>query len=594
MFRNLCAVICSALASSLFAALSIEEFSGTPIDRYSPAIEVSFSSLSGSGELLASKVKSLRDEGFGTLVLTSIPPGSNSWKLVSEVAGYCNKNSMKMGCEFFPQNKQTALLLRLYSTNRFINASEYTLEKKRSDPASSNSFPVARILLPLDQNNKGVIQHCVIVGYEPLPREGRWRELVFYAQPVQPLTVDYLDRAVFESSVNKFLLNGQLHLKNNYGTVLDWVEFPSLENRELVWSGNITNWFLENCSFDLLRYLPVAAGFDPQGPVYSETMRQHYKRGMNKLWKESFAENVHSLVQEAGLHASISVDRFPLVPEEMGRYFQVPLINGTTNTVQRIRNRRACGGARLYDCRSVVGLVNSSSNDIERIVDSLLMDGAGQVQFSKKIEGFADKSRFASPAALYKYISRCRLIQQNTEPATGFLLCSADFLPAFNRFSFDSVTLAMLREAVVENGRVIFPSGRSSTAVVLSDIALKTGETLVRKLKSSGVKVFSFEEAAKLPPEFTWSSDVDGLSFRFVHSVDLQHDYYLVKNESSAGGMVNFELRMGAYIRISRWQPVDGKIYEIRNCRSLDKSRVSVPTPVRPNELFFIVIERSN
>ena len=178
----------------------------------------------------------------------------------------------------------------------------------------------------------------------------------------------------------------------------------------------------------------------------------------------------------------------------------------------------------------------------------------------------------------------------------------------------------MLQCAEVKDGRLNFASGSYYTTVVFSGNMLvpKRGKELAQRFISRGVRVLyldadselkrqlpkdfiervgikRFGEIRNLPellPDLSWSSDQSQIDIRFTHRSNPQRDFYLIKNESAAAGMVTLTFKAAGFKRVSRWQPQDGRIYEINNMIRIDKLRTSIPTPVRAGDLFFIVFEQ--
>lgn len=602
----------------------IEQFENASAKRFSPGVEIDFSSLPVEKNQLEQCLNEFVAAGFNTLLLQAIPAHSNSWQQIAQIADLCRLRSLRFGCTFFSpevEGGSDKLLRRIGWSRTEVDMRNYT--PNASSPEilrSSQTPPFARVLTPVAQSNELNTSWSVVVGHHSLPQEGLWREFQFFAVPIQPLTIDYLNPAVFSVSVNRFLLEAQRELERNYGTILNWVWFPSLSNHELAWTEEAPRWFSENSSLDLIRNLPVLAGVELKGPAYSQTIRQRYQQGSQKFWREKFAVNVRSLIQEAGLDAGALINEVSLDPEETGSFFGVTVIPSATTSFARSRNRRAAGGARVFECKNIVGRVDSScASRLKATVDTLFIDGADRILFDQQTLTFAGDESFESTNDLAAYIRRIQFVLQNSKLRSDFLLCTDTIPDSMNHYSFDCVNLVLLQAAELNDDEILFSSGRSYTTVVFGESQLRseTGQKVVEALQAKGHRVLalganndteeesesSTSPALKLPklgqiinqlelqPDLTWSAEQDTINLRFSHSFDSQRDFYLIKNESEIASMVTLTFKMAEFKRISRWQPSDGKIYEISHWSRNGKYHTVVPTLVRPGELFFIVFD---
>ncbi|MDD2598057.1 MAG: hypothetical protein PHO37_02365 [Kiritimatiellae bacterium] len=601
------------------------QFENASAVRFSPGVEVDFSSLPSEENQLGQRLNEFVAAGFNTLLLQAIPAHSNSWQQIAQIAAQCRLRTLRFGCTFFSPDvvKDQDKLLRQIGWSRqeiemrdyTTNACAPTLLQRTQNP------PFARVLTPAVPSDELNPAWSVVVGRHSLPQAGVWYEYQFFAVPVQPLTIDYLNPAVFSPSVNNFLLEAQRKLARNYGTVFNWVWFPALSNYELAWTDEAPRWFSANFSLDLIRHLPVLAGVELKGAAYSQTIRQRYQQGSKRLWREKFAMNVRSLIQEAGLDAGALIDEIPLDPEETGSFFGVTVIDYTTNTLARSRNRRAAGGARVFDCKNIVGRIDSTRvPQLKRAVDALFVDGVDRILFDYQTLAFTGDGDFDSTNDLAAYIRRIQFVFQNSKLKSDFLLCTETIPASLDHYSFDCVNLALLQRAEINDSEILFASGRSYTTVVFSEPQLSSaaGRKVAEALLAKGHRVLTLDttsnsqarsensstSALKVPglgeiknqlellPDLTWSADQAALRLRFAHSFDSQREFYLIQNESEIAGMVTLTFKTADFKRVSRWQPIDGKIYEISHWSRSGAYHSVVPTLLRPNELFFIVFER--
>ena len=603
----------------------VKQFEDASAVRFSPGVEIDFSSLPVEKNQLGQRLNEFVAAGFNTLLLQAIPAHSNSWQHIAQIAEQCRLRSLRFGCTFFSPDVAEGgdkLLRQIGWYRREVDMRNYT-----SDVSVSGSLrctrtpPFARVLTSAAQGDALNPSWSVVVGRHSLPQEGQWNEFQFFAVPVQPLTVDYLNPAVFSVYVNKFLLEAQRELERNYGTVFNWVWFPALSNHELAWTDEVPRWFSANSSLDLIRNLPVLTGMDLKGPAYSQTIRQRYQQGSKRLWRERFAMNVRSLIQEAGLDAGALIDEIPLDPEETGSFFGVTVTASATNTLARSRNRRAAGGARVFDCKNIVGRIEfARAPQLKRAVDALFVDGVDRILFDHQTLAFAGDEDFDSTNDLAAYIRRIQFVFQNSKWRSDFLLCTETIPASLNHYSFDCVNLALLQRAEINDNEILFSSGRSYTTVVFSDsqlssaagqevaeallakrhrvLTLDTNDSCQEKSESRATSVLQVQRLGEiknqfeLQPDLTWGAEQDALNLRFAHSFDSQREFYLIKNESEIASMVTLTFKMSEFKRVSRWQPIDGKVYEISHWSRSGAYHSVVPTLVRPNEMFFIVFER--
>ena len=612
-------------AYPIFAADFVEQFESAAAKQCSPGIEVNFSVFSSGKIITDQKLAHISEAGFNSVFLKSVPPTSNSWQTITAVAGQCRRHSMKLGCSFFSgqslEDGSFRQLRKLGWSRRTVDIHDFI--ENRSPVHMSDRIEVssvARVLVPVSSNIEYSAVGNVVLGRDPLPEQGIWHSFEFFSDPVQPLVVDYLAPDTFTSSANEFLLAAQQQLDRNYGVVFNWVRFSSLSNSELVWTDDIDRWFMENASLDLIYNLPVLAGVDVKSVAYSHSVRQRYQQGIKKLWREKFAMKVKSLIQEAGMNAEIQIDEIPFDPEEVGSYFGITLVKAKSSTQARMRNRRAAGGARVFEGKNITGCVDSSSDQsLKSTVNSLVIDGADNILFDERILNFKGDSDFTKINDLMDYIRRIQLILRNSKAESRFLLCSRAIPECLNQYSFDNVNLMMLMRAEVAERHLHFVSDSRYSTVVFSEdqISSEQGKKIALNLKAKGVRVLylggekkrksdpfkkmrldldfmEFGMIKNLPellPDLTWNSEQSLINISFVHRSDAKRDFYLIRNESKEAGMVTLTFNVVDFKSISRWQPMDGRIYEIDNFARIDKFSTSIPTLIRPDEMFYMVFE---
>jgi hypothetical protein len=250
----------------------------------------------------------------------------------------------------------------------------------------------------------------------------------------------------------------------------------------------------------------------------------------------------------------------------------------------------------------------------------MFIEGADSTLFDASILDFKGDSGFGKINELMDYIRRIQFVLQNSKAESQFLLCSSSIPESLNQYTFDSVNPEMLQRAEIIENDLVFASDRRYATVVFSDEMLRSGpgKEIALALKAKGVRVSgltgepgddaeahnklheslninalgAIRNLPELLPALTWRSDQGQIDIRFMHRSDAARDFYLIKNESDAAGMVTLTFTASEYSGISRWQPLDGKIYEINQFTRPDKLHTSIPTLVRPGELFFMVFSR--
>ena len=575
---------------SLSATVSASDFTAATPGIHSPQIEVRLSSLPDEATALDRKVSTFKNYGFGGIVVTSVPTGSNSWKRIALIAQRCRKYSMKLGCDFFPQDDNTDILYNIVWTNRIVKAGGHSGNTDNSAFVRGKEHIISQLLIPLSFSNH--ISRAFSHGYKKPAPDDDCFEYTFKAVPVNPLAVNYLDGAVFESSVNKFLLNAQLRLRNNYGTVFDTVRFPSVSNTLSVWARNLPAWFKKDMDFDLAHNLPGVLFAPTMDDLSKNNVRYRYERSLQRLWRESFTDKVQPLVHEAGLNAAISANEIPLPPEELGAFFQYPVAVGTTNARQRAVNRRMPGGINIYSSSPVIGRIQMNKSAPRSLVDALFVDGATRIIFSENTEGFLfGEEELDSLRDLCVYVNRCSNLLQNSEPALGIFLVSESVPPSLHRFTFDSVTPRMLKDAEIKDEKIFFISGRKSSFIVFSDDIMRRNKLLIKDLEASGVKALPVSGIESLIPDFNWKSEDENLKLRFTRRTSLSSELFLIKNESDCSSTAELIFKIKGVKKVARWQPQDGKITQINKFTQISPSQCMITTPVRANELFFIVFD---
>ncbi len=576
------------LAGALYGEVSRDIFVAAGRGRHSPAIEVDFADIPSENAHLDQKMAALKSAGFGTLVLVSVTGGSNAWERLVPVAESCRRHHLRLDCDFFPQDPQTPQLGLLQYSVRTLDF-DHPLP---ADCTNAPAMPVARIFKPLAVSNRVAVTRAIVEGQQPLPQTGRWTEYSFSVLPLTPAAVNYLDPSVFVPSINQFLINAQRRLGNNYGTVFNSLNLPSADRPERVWSANLPLWFRLNLSFDYLRALPWVTGAEPYDAAASGlNSALRFRRGLEKLWREHLCVYAHSLVPAAGLDCGMLAESLPLPPEEVGMHFQVPILTGSTCSVHRAFNRRVCGGSRLFERQRIVGRVAPRDETAAACMDALYADGATLILLTRSA---GDQSADYSDEPLKGMLesaTRCSYVLLNTEPAPGILCCAAELPPAADAIFFDRLSSGMLSQADIAEGRVGFPGARGGDTLLIDDADLREIEGLEDRLNGAGVRLVSLDAIDTLNADFTWESDDGPFQFSFVRRCSPAADYFLIRNESDTEGMAELSFRTEFAGSVSRWQPRSGRIFEISNFSQAAPGIVSLTTPVRPNELFFMVFE---
>jgi len=603
-----------------------QQFAVSASKRVGPAVEMQFKTLPPEEDALKQSIHQLAMNGVSTLFVSAIPYESNVWHRIVLTAELCRKESLKLSLTFFLQEGTTAQsrLHKLGWNHHVADARDLKpeLNLEKSAFSKETSEPVARVLAPVTTNLNSLTGGCLDLKRDVTPLSGAWHDFHFNSIPVCPESVNYLDSAIFTDSINTFLLTAQKNLRNNYGTVLEWVCFPIAADGDLLWTDELPRWFTLQARLDLIRHLPVLAGVDVKGVNYSEAIRERYRKGMRKFWLNIFDGNINSLIHEAGLKSVVELGSLPLEPEEIASHFGAVILSSSTNILARDVNRRATGATRTFGSKGVFGRVDlSDSLKMKEQIDSLFVDGAEQIIFSKMDLKLINGENGINPVKdLIAYARRVQLILQNSKPVSDALLCSPYLPSILNRYAYDCVSESALFDAETDDGRIVFASGRAYRYVIADASKFKSAEFRehLRKLSEEGVGSFYLPDNAEVLSEkekhwletqkigefgripnlygllsdLSWVSDVDQMDLQFVHRSNQNFDFYLIKNESQSGGVVELIFKTSGFKSVSRWQPLDGRIYEINKFKRVDRYRTTVTTPLRSRELFFMVFER--
>ncbi len=585
---------CLPVAFSSAAEQPVELFTSARAGPHSPALQLDFARLAAADtdSNISTIIAEIRNAGFRSVMLTGISPGSNSWNSVFQVAEHCRDNDMRLDCRFFPQTASTPALREIKCDVSEVGFDGGT----RKMVYSGRAERIAGIYMPLPSESNTVMstRAMVVAGKESLPQSGRWREYQFYEVPVDPLTVDYLDTAALVPAINTFLLNAQRSMHGCYGRVFQCVNFPLAKDIRLVWSDDLPRWYHQNMSFDYIRALPQICECDFEDSESTSSFERRFSRGLEKLWRERFCMNVCPLVKEAGLEASVVIERLPLPPEEAVCFIQVPILNGSTSLKHRIINRRAAGAARLMERLRIVGCVNPISPDADEIIKNLLMDGATQILFCDNDNQLFSAGLSESTDRLVEFVNRCCAVINNSEPVHGVLCCTEHCGDERVRLlSFDCITPRMLLNAETAAGKIIFSSGRGGSTLIADLDKLGRYSGLVERLKEAKIRVIPPSKISVLPAVLTWYSTEEQLDVSYLHRRDLDREYFLIRNESDAEGMLDLQFRVDQCAGIERWQPHNGAKYPLKNYKRSTLQEISLSTPVRAGEMFFIVIRKS-
>ena len=359
--------------------------------------------------------------------------------------------------------------------------------------------------------------------------------------------------ARLERHVNRVLFQSQAHLSETYGLTLMGYHFPG---------PSVTN---------------------PPWPA---------AEGNAARWRETYAIPLRDLVQESGLDIGLSVEATPLPPEELGFFFKRPVFPLATNALERERNARVAGGARVMERTFCWGRLPAWSREtpeagplpawtrdarlIREAALDLLHDGATRIllPFPDGIPG--DDDNFHILQSVNTTLNRCQWLLEQADPAVPFLYVGEnppDFLVPHLP---DRASPAMLRAARVKEKALLFPSGRRYTHLIVQgglpaadaslaarlaryrEAGVTVAQTAMDETPSNGFPVWQTAADLPRPQPYLISADATNLHVRVTHRKTADGSITLITNTSALSGTLRIAFTAPARRPAECWNPEDG------------------------------------
>jgi hypothetical protein len=609
-------------------------FRDLPADAWRPSLALPLGQLSSDPETLSRQLVQIRALGAGGL-LVRMPTASDAvWTQVALLADACRRLGLELGVSDFAlsmeeQASRPRTQRLLWSSGPSENvAGEDGAVLPSVFQTDSSYHEIARLAVPV-QKDIPPLQVVELSAESPLPTNGLWRVYRFGCADLEPALPDCFNGDDVFRHVNSLLFSCQSRLARTYGTTLSWCQMRGPGQSDVIWPRDLPAVFVRQSGLGLTRHLPALAGVPVGGESTAAYVRQQVGRAIRDTWRERYAENVNELVHEAGLEAGIGIDEVPMDPEEIPLYFRRPLFTLAQSAVQRERNVRAAGGARVLSRRFVVGHLTGNCfpvasqalplRTLQGDIDRLLTDGATRILMELTGEIPEEGQRFAEMSGICRYTHRCQLLLQSGEPVADFLVWSAETPSELGPYACDFANRAVVATAVTDNGRLRFDSERTYSNVVVTAETLreKASEKLARQLLADGVTLWLLacgqtdEESVfnrfptgatcrrwgaageALPvPDFEWTSEKPSMALRFVHRRLPEAELYFVANVGAAGGSADCVFRDSGRGVPERWDPVSGEINAGGSTNRLADGRCPLSLSLPASSAVFVVFKR--
>ena len=301
------------------------------------------------------------------------------------------------------------------------------------------------------------------------------------------------------------------------------------------WTDDMRKEFLSRRKYDLLKFLPIFAGYVMQNPEYTERFLWDFRRTVSELVLENYAGHMRELANQNGLRFTVegyynapcdNLQYAGMSDEPMGEFWWSRMMTHTC--------RGMASAGHIYG-KPVIGSESFTANELERwLAHPGAIKTRGDQAFSEGINRFAFHVHSGQPwkdvrpgmtmahwgthydrtqtwweltPAWHDYLSRCQYMLRQGEFAADILYLEPEDSPQQfsyhpqNGYQWDQGNTDVVLQATVENGMLVLASGMKYRVLVLPPVNCMTLELLEKTLQlvQDGLTVIGEYRATTAP-----------------------------------------------------------------------------------------------
>ena len=338
--------------------------------------------------------------------------------------------------------------------------------------------------------------------------------------------------AAFDGQIRKLIADN----RESIGTTFVATHIDSWENGSQTWTDDMREEFLTRRQYDVLKFLPIFAGYVMENPEYTERFLWDFRRTVSELVLENYAGRMKELAGENGLRFTAeayygtpadNLQYAGITDEPMGEFW------GITRMLLHTC-RGMASAAHIYGKR-IIGAEAFTANEVERwLAHPGSMKAVGDMAFSEGINRFAFHRYSFQPwenvrpgmtmghwgshyertqtwweltPTWHEYLSRCQYLLRQGEFVADILYVEPEDSPQQltdhprNGFQWDQGNTDVILKSTVENGWLVLESGMKYRVLVLPPTNRMTPELLekILQLAHGGLTVIGEYRATAAP-----------------------------------------------------------------------------------------------
>ena len=412
----------------------------------------------------------------------------------------------------------------------FLNVYTSRLDVPVSDFPVEAFIPLEDITdLTSKMNEAGEISDGIPAGNQTLIRFGFTCRKQFSAPAPesvsQALECDKLSKrgieAAFAGQIAKLTAENREHV----GTTFVSAHIDSWENGSQNWSHEMREEFLKRRKYDILKFLPVFAGYLMENAAYTDRFLWDFRCTVSELVAENYAGRMKELAAQSGLRFTVesywdtpcdNIQYAGMSDEPMGEFWANANVKYGVHHNMMLTCRGMASAGHIYG-KNIIGAEAFTANDDERwLLHPGSLKALGDKAFSEGINRFVFHRYSFQPwkdvkpglmmgpwgihyertqtwweltPAWHEYLSRCHYMLRQGKYAADILYIEPEESPQMFTdhprigYQWDQGNTDVVLKASVKDGSLVLPGGMQYKIMVLPQTHRMTTELLEKTLQ---------------------------------------------------------------------------------------------------------------